>query len=191
MHFPLTYDVVTNVQMSSILFRSRLHPALIQLLLIHAIQILLSLKPISYTHYIYIICTKSTTKAKGMLYGRLEILLFTEILPLCNFSFHLSWWLLKIFTTGDSQIVENWKSSSSQNYPTLHDLKIWSRFCVSQKLACFSLEVNFHCLQRYHVLLERQSGCQKQWSMSAWKKEAAVPEEPLTHRRSRFPEKCT
>lgn len=81
-------------------FRSIFHPALIQLLLIHAIQILLSLKPISYAHYIYIICTKSTTKAKGMLYVRLQILWFTEVLPLGNFSFHLFWWLLKTFTWG-------------------------------------------------------------------------------------------
>lgn len=49
----------------------------------------LSLKPILYTHYIYNICTKLTTKAKGMLHGKLAILLFTEIVPLYNFSFHL------------------------------------------------------------------------------------------------------
>lgn len=99
--------------------RSRFYPSLIQLLLIHAIQMLFSLKAISYSHYAYIKCTNLTSKAKGVLYSRnFEILVVREGLSWCNFSFHLSWLIVKKLTWKlgkiNPQVAEKWKTCSSQ-----------------------------------------------------------------------------
>lgn len=134
---------------AAFLFRRRLHPVLIKLLLIHATQILLSLKPISYVHYIYNICTKPTTEAKGMLYGKLEILLFTEILPLCNFSFHFLMVFADLYVKMDTQI----RCSDSGN------LNFWLKSELNQFTPPRDLMLALYCSKAFFSLRPMFRAC--------------------------------